>query len=82
LHCRSFGCAEEGPKGSFADEAVNPCVGLVAIRTCGYVGVQGGAWAFVASRQKVRPDGVCVAAGCLDSSVQRVEIDDLMANML
>jgi hypothetical protein len=73
---------EEGVRGSFADKAVNPRAGLVAVHTCGNVGVRGGVWAFVTSRHKVRPDGICVAAGCLDSPVQRIGFDDPMAYML
>ncbi len=64
------------------DRAVHPRAGLVAVHTCGNVGVRGGVWAFVTSRHKVRPDGICVAAGCLDSFVQHIGIGDLMADML
>jgi hypothetical protein len=64
------------------DEAVNPRLGLGTVHTCGNVGVRGGVRAFVTSRHKVRPEGVCVAAGCLDSPVQRIGFDDLMTFML
>ena len=75
-------CAEEGARGSFANDAVNPCVGLVAVHTCGNVGMRGGVWAFVASRHKVRTDGVCGAAVFIDSPVQRIGFYDMMACML
>jgi len=81
FRCRSFGCAEEGARGSVVDEAVNPCLGLAAVRTCGNASVQGEGRAFVAFRHKVRPDGVCGAAGCL-ASPPNAEIDDLLAYML
>jgi hypothetical protein len=65
-----------------ADEAVNPPLSLLAVQTCGNASVKRGNRAFAASRHKVRPDGVCVAAGCLDSPVQRIGFDDPMACML
>jgi hypothetical protein len=65
-----------------ADEAVNPPLSLLAVQTCGNASVKRGNRAFAASRHKVRPEGVCVPAGCLDSPVQRIGFDDLMTFML
>jgi hypothetical protein len=65
-----------------AEEAVNPRVSLLAVHTCGKVGVERGVRAFVASSQKVRSDGICLAAGGLDSFVQRIGFDDPTAYML
>ena len=65
-----------------ANDAVIPCVGLVAVHTGGKASVEGGAWAFVASSHKVRSDSVGAAAAGPDSSVQRIGIGDLLAYML